>query len=114
MIVVSRLISYHEFFRSSDKRSAHNTLKLIVNPEEYECHLNKMLLVATNNVTDYVNVCRQKTAQLVLVRGVRKTFVFLFQDLVCYSVNEDPCCVGFQLDSFYLLQFSVIFDIHRS
>ena len=59
LIVVSRLRCYHEIFRSSDNCSAHNTLKLIVNPEEYECHLNNMLLVATNNVTEYVDVCRQ-------------------------------------------------------
>ena len=28
------------------------------------------------------------------------TFAFFFQALVCYSVNEDRCCVGFQLDFF--------------
>ena len=88
-------------FRSRDKCQAHNTLKLIVNPDEFECHLNIMLLIATNNVTGYVNVCRQKTAQMIIVRGVKKTLVFLFPALVCYSVNEDRCRVGFHLNSFY-------------
>ena len=59
MIVVSRLSCYYKIFRSCDECLAHNTLKLIVNPEKYKCHFKFMLLVATNNVTDYVDVCRQ-------------------------------------------------------
>ena len=56
LVFVSKLSCYHETIRSSDKCLAHNTLKLIVNPEEYEFHLNNVFLVAIDNVTDYVDI----------------------------------------------------------
>ena len=59
LIVGCWLSCYHEIFRSSNIGSAHNTLKLIVNPEEYECHLNNVVLVATNNITKYIDICSQ-------------------------------------------------------